>query len=213
MYASLQLPWSDPVPPPEQVYRDHGLVKTAGTIFVPPPSEAILRETFDNPPRPKTRMSSGAVALCKHFERGGASSEHQRHHPFWTLPRGSNENKTEMARRILDDMLLHAVWKNVMLLHPGVAVYEIRNALGYGMRWTLDVEAINKGDGLGDGCGHGHGQSHVDGSGHGDLVLVKEWMIVKTTFRGFLEPILGLDHELNEVSIVQGPGTRSTTSK
>ncbi|OAL35194.1 hypothetical protein AYO20_05448 [Fonsecaea nubica] len=138
-------------------------------------------------------MSSGAVALCKHFERGGASSEHGRAHPFWTLPTGSNENKTEIARGILEDMLVQAVWRNVMLLHHGVAVYEIRNARGYGMRWTLDIE--EKKDDI---------PSDVQTmTANGDTLVPneeddfhKDWVIIKTTFRGFLEPIAGMDHEL-----------------
>jgi hypothetical protein len=118
-------------------------------------------------------MSSGAVALCKHFERGGYSADASKGrelHPFWKLPVGSNENKSAIAEEILEDMLREAVWRNVVWLHEGVAVYEARNARGYGMRWTLDV----------------------DGSADGE-----EWKISRTTFRGFLEPIEGLHHELD----------------
>ncbi|KAK5464956.1 hypothetical protein LTS15_001519 [Exophiala xenobiotica] len=180
MYPSLILAWSSHPSEAEGQYRDAGLVKTKGTLFLFPPSNDVLRETYNAPPRPKTRMSSGAVALCKHFERGGASSEHGRHHPFWTLPTGSNEDKTNIASRILEDMLAHAIWKNVMLLHHGVAVYEMRNSLGYGMRWTLDLEA----------------KSPSEETDEKKDDLNKEWTIVRTTFRGFLEPIADLDHEL-----------------
>lgn len=171
MYDSLVLPWSPQPLHTETVYRNAGLVKTKGTLFLLPPCDDMLRETFNAPPRPASRMSSGAVALCKHFERGGASSEHGRPHPFWTLPTGSNGEKTDIGRRILEDMLAQAVWKNVMLLHPGTAVYEIRNRRGYGMRWTLDIEEQPRDE-------------------------EDEWMITKTAFRGFLEPIAGMDHEL-----------------
>ncbi|KIW12594.1 hypothetical protein PV08_09872 [Exophiala spinifera] len=187
MYESLIIPWAQEPNEAERQYRDSGLVKTKGTLFLLPPSTDVLRETFNAPPRPKTRMSSGAVALCKHFERGGASSEHGRHHPFWTLPTGSNENKTNIAGQILESMLAHAVWKNVMLLHHGVAVYEIRNDLGFGMRWTLDLEEKPAAVELGD--------ENVDPAENQDD-LDKSWAIYKTTFRGFLEPIAGMDHEL-----------------
>jgi len=180
MYDSLVLPWSTQPLPAESVYRDVGLVKTKGTLFLLPPSDDILRETFNAPPRSQTRMSSGAVALCKHFERGGASSEHDRPHPFWTLPTGSNEHKTEVASEILDGMLAQAVRKNVMLLHQGVAVYEIRNSSGYGMRWTLDIT-----------------ENHHTNNKQGQVVDdTEDWVITRTTFRGFLEPIVGMDHEL-----------------
>ncbi len=170
------------------VYRDQGLVRTKGTLFLLPPSDDVLRETFNAPPRPQTRMSAGAVALCKHFERGGASSEHGRPHPFWVLPTGSNENKTNLARQILEDMLAQAVWRNVMLLHHGVAVYELRNDRGYGMRWTLHL--AEKTD------TQQEKSYQVEDNLEDDLQ--KNWTIVKTTFRGFVEPIAGMDHELPE---------------
>lgn len=186
MYASLKLPWSASPSDAEKTYRDAGLVKTKGTLFLLPPSTDVLRSTFNAPPRPKTRMSSGAVALCKHFERGGASSEHGRAHPFWTLPIGSNENKTEVASQILEEMLAQTVWRNVMLLHHGVAVYEIRNSRGYGMRWTLDIKEVNAAV---------ETEEHARSSEEKDD-LGKDWETTSTTFRGFLEPIAGMDHEI-----------------
>lgn len=203
MYTSLQIPWAADSPgmAEEQQYRQGGFVKTKGTIFLLPPSESILRETFNDPPRPQTRMSSGAVALCKHFERGGSSSssssaEHnQKNHPFWKLPTGSNENKTETARQILDDMLADAPWRNVMLLHRGVAVYEVRNHLGYGMRWTLDIiEEETAGTERVETRERQIGQADTGSEG-----LDQKWKIVRTTFRGFLEPIVGMDHELDQL--------------
>ncbi|KEF60378.1 uncharacterized protein A1O9_01938 [Exophiala aquamarina CBS 119918] len=190
MYPSLILPWSDAPSEAETVYRLAGYRKTKGTLFLIPPPQESLREAFNAPPRPKTRMSSGAVALCKHFERGGASSEHGRPHTFWTLPVGSNEGKTEMASHTLDKMLAEAVWKNVMLLHPGIAVYEIRNPLGYGMRWTLELREV-EGEGNSEDV-----QARQDRKGEVKDNLVKSWEITKTIFRGFLEPIAGMDHEL-----------------
>jgi hypothetical protein len=77
-------------------------------------------------------------------------------------------------------MLAQAIWKNVMLLHHGVAVYEMRNSLGYGMRWTLDLEV--------------NFPSEETDEKKDDLD--KGWTIVRTTFRGFLEPIADLDDEL-----------------
>jgi len=83
-------------------------------------------------------------------------------------------------------MLAQTVWKNVMLLHHGVAVYEIRNRLGYGMRWTLDIEERKS---------HLRGEESLDKDAASDNIE-KEWEITKTTFRGFLEPIAEMDHEL-----------------
>jgi len=64
MYPSLQLPWSSEPSPEETAYRNAGLVRTQGTVFLLPPDRQRLVESFNAPPRPKTRMSAGAVALC-----------------------------------------------------------------------------------------------------------------------------------------------------
>jgi hypothetical protein len=102
------------------------------------------------------------------------------------MPVGSNENKSSTAEAILEEMLSSAVWRNVIWLHEGVAVYEIRNVRGYGMRWTLDVyneEATAK----------AAPDSHEE----------TDWKVSKTTFRGFLEPIEGLNHELDGPQLAQ----------
>ncbi|KAF2840977.1 hypothetical protein M501DRAFT_1010146 [Patellaria atrata CBS 101060] len=193
MYKSLQLPWSPNALPLEVLYRISGLVNTKGTIFLLPPPSPILRASFSVPPRPRSTMSSGAIALCKHFERGGASSEHGRPHPFWVLPKGSNANKDRIAGEILEEMLQGAVWRNVMLLHKGVAVYEIRNGKGYGMRWTLDVEETGREKEAGLKKG---GDMDMSKEQEEFEEKIKEYRIKKTTFRGFVEPIIGMDHEL-----------------
>lgn len=205
MYDSLKLPWSGSPDPTENAYRSAGLVKTQGTIFLLPPHFQTLSETFNAPPKPKSLMSAGAVALCKHFERGGASSEHSRPHPFWPLPRGSNENKTILASQVLAKMMADLCWRNVLMLHPGVAVYEIRNSQGYGMRWTLNLVEDKQGsdENIGQSqhimqevrfevLDHEGQVEGKNGNNEGNM----NWMISKVSFRGFLEPIIGLDHEL-----------------
>jgi hypothetical protein len=139
-------------------------------------------------------MSSGAIALCKHFERGGASSEHGRPHPFWILPVGSNQRKDEIANLHLEAMMTSIEWKNVMLLHQGVAVYEIRNKLGYGMRWTLDVEEAKDATLLEQLETVNTGEADNSTSNHKQ----KTYNLKRTTFRGFVEPVIGLDHELSK---------------
>jgi hypothetical protein len=167
-------------------------MNTKGTIYLLPPSTETLEAAYRAPPRPRSEMSSGAIALCKHFERGGASSEHGRPHPFWTLPVGSNQKKDAIANVHLEAMMDSVEWKNVMLLHRGVAVYEIRNKLGFGMRWTLDVKESKHGTDLEQPVTVKVGE--VDDTDPTDKK--KTYNIKKTTFRGFVEPVIGLDHEL-----------------
>ena len=118
-------------------------------------------------------------------------------HPYWPVPRGSNENKSRVAEGVLEKMLQECVWRNVMLLHKGVAVYEVRMGRGWGMRWTLDVV---RGGGEGeerDWEERGDEAREVEGGGQDNEVQAEGWRIIKTTFRGFLEPIEGLDHEID----------------
>lgn len=193
MYASIQIPWSTEPSDREKAYKESGFVKTQGTIYLLPPEEAVLRQTYSDPPRPKTRTSSGAVALTKHFQRSDVAEDKGRQHPFWPLPKGSNERLTELADELLEKMLRDAVWRNVMMLHPGVAIYEIRNKLGYGMRWTVDIEAADEGSGL----PIEQLALKNDSSKQAKLDLAdRDWKYTKVTFRGFLEPIEGLNHEL-----------------
>ena len=115
---------------------------------------------------------------------------------------GSNENKSAIAEEILEEMLEVAVWRNVIWLHKGEAVYEIRNARAYGMRWTLDIEEMTReSPELGDTTEKAAGGVEDAGVGHWGSECNddadKQWRIVKTTFRGFLEPIEGLDDELD----------------
>lgn len=191
MYPSIQLAWSVDASKAETDYRRAGLVRTQGTLFMLPPDLDTLVNAYTAPPRPKSLMSSGATALCKHFERGGASSERGVAHPFWPLPKGSNHNKNQLAAEILKNMLKDASWRNVMMLHQGVAVYEIRNSRGYGMRWTLQVEQQSQSPELQTSQENGSREANTDASSSDG-----DWHVTKTTFRGFLEPIEGLDHEL-----------------
>lgn len=194
MYPSLQLPWSESPSEAERIYKDAGLVKTKGTLFMLPPDTDTLTNAYKAPPRPKTRMSSGATALCKHFERGGSSSERGIAHPFWPLPKGSNENKNQAALRIVQQMINDARWRNMMMLHQGVAVYEVRNSLGYGMRWTLDVEKQTSSDKV--KISPDDGVEVETQTKPNDASDDSQWRITRTTFRGFLEPIEGMNHEL-----------------
>lgn len=206
MYPSLQAPWSESLSEAEKTYKDAGLVKTKGTLYMLPPDADTLINAYTAPPRSKSRMSSGATALCKHFERGGSSSERGVAHPFWPLPKGSNDNKNQSAMQILQTMLADASWRNVMMLHQGAAVYEIRNSLGYGMRWTLEVEKKNQSHEVKAPETYDAGlekQINEDGPDNNH-----QWRVTKTTFRGFLEPIEGMDHELPAAS--RGDSTTST---
>jgi hypothetical protein len=133
--TSLLIPWNlENVD--EVVYKEHGCVKTVGTVFVVPPSDEELIQAFEKKHKGRN-LTVGARALCKHYQRVEGK------HPFWTFPTGSEFEKSKSVRKHLDDMLQNSVWKNVHKLSGDTTVYETRNAQGYGMRWTLSGESIS----------------------------------------------------------------------
>jgi hypothetical protein len=125
----LRVPWSHTPTDEEVAYRNAGFVRTTGTCFAPVPDIASLCDAFDKL-HPKSNLSVGARALCKH---------HARHpdHPFWRQPTGPEAQKNAIARQHLGEMLEAPVWRNIHQLQGEQPVYEVRNALGYGMRWMI----------------------------------------------------------------------------
>ena len=111
---------------------------------------------------------------------------------------GSNENKSSIAEAILEEMLSSAVWRNVIWLHEGVAVYEIRNVRGYGMRWTLDV--YNEATARRPGSEEKEADDRKGLDHELETTVRKDWKISKTTVaEAFSNLYEGLceDHELD----------------
>lgn len=91
------------------------------------------------------------------------------------LPTGSETSKTDVAKKVFASIVQDSCWRNVLLLHPGLAVYEMRIAAGYGLRWTLDLDhdkSMDSDQACHDNC----------------KTLETSASIHKVTFRGFLEP-------------------------
>lgn len=82
-----------------------------------------------------------------------------------------------------------------MMLHMGVVVYELRNGKGYGMRWTLDLERRDATEAVNS---HQEASQRSEQSAAGPEVAPEDWQIIRTTFRGFLEPVADMDHELED---------------
>lgn len=170
--------------------------------------------------------------MTEHFERGGASSEHGRPHPFWPWPKGSNEHKTELAAGVLETVLGNLRWENVLMLHSYVAIYEVRNSRGFGLRWTLNLEGDGEGGGMTttasppsdvqptpttttaasndsipamtddrvpSGVATAEGEQTDKKKEIAASAPRPALRISSVVFRGFVEPILNMDHELPDV--------------
>jgi hypothetical protein len=109
---------------------------TVGSIDVFPPSRHQLLRSFNEPHSVSALLSVGARALTKHFHRGIDR--------FWGEPlkKGGDAVKNAHAEALLQKILGSAVWVNVHCIVHNVPLLEVRNADGYGARWTADGSAF-----------------------------------------------------------------------
>ncbi|CAM9606116.1 unnamed protein product, partial [Ascophyllum nodosum] len=113
-----------------------GLKRTAGSIEGRlPPSRRTLLAALDQPHNfwgLLCKLSVGGRALCKHAIR--------RKDEWWGTPDGTEEDKNERARKIVLHILATATWVNIHAFGGGGqdSVLEVRQAQGYGARWSVD---------------------------------------------------------------------------
>lgn len=106
--------------------------RTVGTELLPPPSPVALCRSFLAPHSGTSRLSVGARALHKHWQRSES-------HVWGAGIRGNDQAKNARAAEVLARLLHEAVWINI---HSGVGdhepVFEIRQRDGFGARWAAD---------------------------------------------------------------------------
>lgn len=125
----LSISWSENPSVEENMYKSRGFSRTVGTVFMDPPTDEKLLETFSIKHR-NTNLTVGAKALTKHYGRCPG-------HSYWKKPTGTETSISAIAEYHFKDILSGAVWKNIHKLSNNIIVYEIRNNDGYGMRWYL----------------------------------------------------------------------------
>jgi hypothetical protein len=82
----------------------------------------------------KQKLTVGARAFSKHCQRS--------QNGWWGSNRGNDEAKNERALFKLYTILDHAVWKNIHSLPHALTTMEIRNELGYGVRWYIEDQSF-----------------------------------------------------------------------
>jgi hypothetical protein len=106
--------------------------RTVGTELLPPPSPVALCRSFLAPHSGTSRLSVGARALHKHWQRSES-------HVWGAGIRGNDQAKNARAAEVLARLLHEASWINI---HSGVGdhepVFEIRQRDGFGARWAAD---------------------------------------------------------------------------
>lgn len=110
------------------------IVCTVGTVpeALPPPTSSLI-SSFLLPHNPNAKgcmLNDGARALSKHVNR---SSDR-----YWGSFSGSDSDKNRVALDVISDLITRCCWMNVHIVPPHGVVYEIRDANGYGARWSKD---------------------------------------------------------------------------
>ncbi|PKI63816.1 hypothetical protein CRG98_015800 [Punica granatum] len=111
-----------------------GLVHTAGTVSdsLPPPRSALLsalQQPYNRDVKGST-LTDGARALAKHFSRSSSK--------YWGSLDGSDSRKNKAAMDIITCLISSCCWLNLHVVPPHGVVFEIRDANGYGARWSGD---------------------------------------------------------------------------
>ncbi|KAJ3066486.1 hypothetical protein HDU98_010181 [Podochytrium sp. JEL0797] len=159
--ASFLVPWSSDPTPAEQQYRSFGFIRTTASVFPLQMLEDFcsgdlsrgLQAAFEAPHSAAAgaRLTVGARALCKHYERRTMET-----HPFWKQPTGPEAKKNAIAKAHLDDLMAVfgstdelVCWKNIHNIHPNnTTIIEVRNTENYyGMRWTVVFDSKEDLDG------------------------------------------------------------------
>lgn len=93
----------------------------------------------------KSVLTVGGRAFTKHYARHAESDDDNDRldTSFWPRPVGNCTHKNELAWHVLvQDILNQAIWVNVHVVPAGGGeqwpVVEIRQAQGYGARWSAD---------------------------------------------------------------------------
>ena len=109
-----------------------GIRKTTGSIdyYIPLDKNMIINK-FKELNNPKSTLTVGAKALCKHSHRSVTD-------PFWPGQGGKEKEKNENAEKMLNLFLKECVWINIHLLPHQLVIIELRIDKGYGIRWQAN---------------------------------------------------------------------------
>ena len=109
-----------------------GIRKTTGSIddYIPL-DKILLINKFKELNNPKSTLTVGAKALCKHSHRSVTD-------PFWPGQGGKEKDKNENAEKMLNLFLNECVWINIHLLPHQLIIIELRIDKGYGIRWQAN---------------------------------------------------------------------------
>ena len=122
---NLIIDWSENMTLEELKYKENGFIKTKGSVFIDPPSNIELIDSFNKIDVGKT-LSRGARGLAKHSN-------------FYPQLTGNDTNKNNIANKFINDFLKKEIdWKNIHSIGNNTLIYEIRNKTNHGIRWYIN---------------------------------------------------------------------------
>lgn len=109
-----------------------GLRQTEGSLnnFLPPDIN-LLKNKFEEKNNPKSILTVGARALCKHCHRSITD-------PFWPNQTGKEKEKNENGIKMLNLFFNNCIWINIHGLPHQINIIELRIDKGYGIRWEIN---------------------------------------------------------------------------
>lgn len=108
-----------------------GVRETVGSSSILPPSRRLLLGRFEMPHSPRAKLTVGARALAKHCHRDDSLN-------WWGQCTGTEEEKNQHARAVVDRIMHEATWINIHSLPHELKIVEMRTIEGYGARWLHD---------------------------------------------------------------------------
>ena len=121
-----------------------GLRITYKCVFELPPNKNILINKFNKLCNDKCKLTVGARAITKHSDRSKFLNKNESI-KFWGIVVGNEEERNTRSNLICLDLLANSSWITIFDLNIYTRIIEIRNTLGYGLRWEyinnyLDIE-------------------------------------------------------------------------
>lgn len=110
-----------------------GFRQTIGSRNIAPLTRAQCVHSFSQI-HGKATLTVGARAFTKHCQRSSDG--------WWGELKGNDATKNRVALAKVNEILDTAVWKNIHSLPHAHVTMELRNALGFGARWTIEDQAF-----------------------------------------------------------------------
>lgn len=114
-----------------------GFRLTNKSFFLFPPNRNKLVHEFNRQYNDSSNITIGARAVSKHSDRNKNNIN-----IYWGKVKGTEDERNVYSNKICLDILAKCMWVNMFCLSDNCKLLEVRNSLGYGLRWEFHEERI-----------------------------------------------------------------------